>query len=74
VKKANIFRIIGGIFFFSLGFILWKWSKQWLWVLIYPPPIAKQFIEKMSLILCILGVLLVFDGVRRVALEERVNS
>jgi hypothetical protein len=54
-----------GLFLIVIAFILWWWFKQLLWILIYPPPLAKRLIESLPLVLWGLGALLIVDGIRR---------
>ena len=64
-KRTIIIEICIGLLFIFLGFILWWWSKQLLWILIHPPPLVKLLIESLRFVLWGLGSLLVIDGVRR---------
>ena len=65
-KKRVIFFEIGiSILFIFTGFFVWWWSNQLLWILIFPPPLAKQLIEIMPFICWGLGILLTLDALRR---------
>ena len=65
-KKRVIFFEIGiSILFIFTGFFVWWWSNQLPWILIFPPPLAKQLIEIIPFICLGLGILLIFDVLRR---------
>jgi hypothetical protein len=64
-KRIAIFEFCIGILLIALSFAFWWWSKQLVWILIYPPPLAKQLIEGLPFALWGLGALLVVDGLRR---------
>jgi hypothetical protein len=65
-KSIVIFEICFGILFVVLGFIIWWWSTHLLWILIYPPPLAKQFINNLPFIYWGISILLFVDSVRRI--------
>ena len=64
-ERKPVTEICMGVVLLVIGFIEYWWSMQLVWVLIYPPPLAKQFIESLPFVFWIIGVLLVVDGVRR---------
>ena len=64
-KRVASIEICIGLFLIVLGFILWWWSKHLLWILLYPPPMAKGIIESLPFASWGLGALLCIDGVRR---------
>ena len=64
-KGKIIFQICIGSSLVCIGCIVWWWSMQLLWILIYPPPLVKQIIDSLPYIFWGLGVVLVIDGVRR---------
>ena len=65
VKRRYVIEIFIGLVIIIIGFILHWRSKQLLWILIYPPPMAKQFIESLPFVFWSLGALFIIDGVRR---------
>lgn len=72
-RRVAVFEICVGILLIVIGFILWRWSKQILWILIYPPPLAKPLIESLPFLFWGLGALLVVDGVRRKIQDTRMQ-
>jgi hypothetical protein len=64
-ESVILFEFYFGVLFIVIGFIVWWWSTHLLWILIYPPPLAKQFIESIPFVFWGLGALLFMDGVRR---------
>jgi hypothetical protein len=64
-NRVAVIEIFVGLFFIIIGFISWWWSAQLLWILIYPPPLAKWIIESLPFVFWGLGALLIIDGVRR---------
>ena len=64
-KGAPFFEVATGVLMVVIGFILWWWSKQLIWIQIYPQPIAKSLIESAPLVFWVTGVILVIDGFRR---------
>jgi len=65
VKRVPYIEICIGILLIIIGFVIWLWAKQLVWIAIYPPPWEKQFIETLPIIFSGLGLLLVIDGARR---------
>ena len=64
-EKIHVIEICTGVVSIIIGFILHWWSTQILWILIHPPPLAKQLIECLPFVFWIIGALLIVDGVRR---------
>jgi hypothetical protein len=64
-KRAYIAEICVGLLFVVIGFIILWWSKQIVWIQIYPPPWEKRFIESLPFLFWIIGALLILDGLRR---------
>ena len=64
-RRIDDIEIWIGLLLIVIGFTLWWWSKQLLWILIYPPPWAKLLVDSLPFVLGGLGTLLVIDGVRR---------
>lgn len=64
-KRVIFYEICIGLLFIGIGFIVWWWSTSLLWILIYPPPLAKQFIESLPFVCWGLGTLLLIDSMRR---------
>ena len=64
-KRVIVLEIYVGLLLVTIGCIVWWWSKQLLWILIYPPPLVKQLIDSLPFVLWGLGGVLVIDGVRR---------
>ena len=54
-----------GLLLLVHGVTGWWWSKQLLWILIYPPPLAKLLLDSLPYVFGGLGTFLVLDGVRR---------
>jgi hypothetical protein len=44
---------------------LYWWSRQLLWIMIYPPPIEKQIMDISPYVVGILGVILIIDSLRK---------
>jgi hypothetical protein len=65
LKRAPFFEVAAGLLLVIIGFILWWWSTQLIWILIYPQPLAKSLIETMPFVFWIIGFVLVIDGFRR---------
>jgi len=61
----HIIEVSLGLILIVIGFILLWWSRQLVWIQIYPPPWEKQLIESLPWIFWILGALLIIDGLRR---------
>ncbi len=64
-EKKHFIEICTGFILIVIGFLLDWWSKQLVWIEIYPPPIAKQIIEVLPFLFWGLSALLIVDGVRR---------
>jgi len=64
-RRIAVFEICVGSSLIVIGLILWWWSKQLVWILIYPPPLAKQLLESLPFVFWGLGALLIVDSVRR---------
>jgi uncharacterized membrane protein HdeD (DUF308 family) len=64
-EKIHVIEIGTGAVSIIIGFILHWWSTQILWILIHPPPLAKQLIEGLPFVFWVIGALLIVDGVRR---------
>jgi hypothetical protein len=64
-KNVIVFEICIGLLLIIIGFIVWWWSTHLLWILIYPPPLAKQLIDGLPFVFWSLGALLFIDGMRR---------
>ena len=69
-ERIHVIEICIGLVLIVIGFILWWWSKQLLWILIYPPPLTKQFIEGLPFVFWSIGALLIIDGVRRMIIRK----
>ncbi|UCG45310.1 MAG: hypothetical protein JSV58_00580 [Candidatus Bathyarchaeota archaeon] len=63
-RLANI-EISLGVLLVTAGLILWWWSRLLLWILVYPPPMAKTLVEDLPIAFWGLGALLIVDGIRR---------
>lgn len=70
-EKRPLMEICAGFIFMLLGFLLNWWSKQLVWIEIYPPPIAKKIIEVIPFFFWTLSTLLIVDGVRRMIFQWR---
>ncbi len=70
-EKRSLMEICAGFIFILLGFLLNWWSKQLVWIELYPPPIAKQIIEVIPFFFWTLSALLIVDGVRRMTFQWR---
>ncbi|MDH5770830.1 MAG: hypothetical protein OEZ25_06055 [Candidatus Bathyarchaeota archaeon] len=64
-ERMHIIEVSLGLILIVIGFILLWWSRQLVWIQIYPPPWEKQLIESLPWIFWILGALLIIDGLRR---------
>ena len=64
-KRKPFFEVAIGLLLVAIGFVLWWWSTQLVWILIYPQPLAKTLIESMPFVFWAIGILLVIDGFRR---------
>ena len=69
--RIYVIEICTGGVLIVIGFILQWWSTQLLWILIHPPPIAKQFIEGLPFIFWIIGAVLFVDGARRIMMRKK---
>jgi hypothetical protein len=65
-ERVYVIEICTGGVLIVIGFILQWWSTQLLWILIHPPPLAKQFVDSLPFVFWMLGTLLVGDSVRRI--------
>ncbi|MCW4041394.1 MAG: hypothetical protein NWE83_11680 [Candidatus Bathyarchaeota archaeon] len=69
-QRKYIIRFgIGGILI-VIGLILHWWSTQLLWILVYPPPFAKQLLEILPYVFWIIGVVLVIYNLRKVMMSK----
>jgi hypothetical protein len=64
-KSTPFFEVVVGLLLVAIGFILWWWSAQLVWIQIYPQPLTKSLIESMPFAFWAIGVVLVMDGFRR---------
>ncbi|MCK5628210.1 hypothetical protein KAI12_01975 [Candidatus Bathyarchaeota archaeon] len=64
-EQTWVFEAVLGAFLVVVGFVLWWWSRQLVWILIYPPPLSQIVIEALPFVFWGLGVLLIIDSVRR---------
>jgi len=64
-QRRAIIEIWLGLLLIVIGLIVWGWFRQLLWIMIYPPSLAKQLIESLPFVLWGLGTLFIIDGVRR---------
>jgi hypothetical protein len=64
-NKILFLELCAGLLLISLGFYVWYWSSQLIWIQIYPPPIAKTLIETLPFVFWIAGVLLFIDVFRK---------
>jgi hypothetical protein len=71
-KSTALVEICIGLLLSIIGFVLWRWSKQILWILVYPPPQVKQLIEGLPVVFWGLSILLVIDRARRKIKDIRV--
>jgi len=63
-----------GLLLIVIGSISLWWSRQLVWIQIYPPPWEKQLIEALPFAFGILGALLMIDGVRKMIKRPRRQS
>lgn len=68
-RKYIIGMCIGGALI-AIGLILQWWSTQLLWILVYPPPFAKQLLEILPYVLWIIGVVIVIDNLRKAMMSK----
>jgi hypothetical protein len=64
-KRVPFFEVAAGSLLVVTGLILFWWSTQLVWILIYPQPLAKSLIEILPFLFWVTGVVLVLDGFRR---------
>jgi uncharacterized protein YjeT (DUF2065 family) len=64
-ESAPFFEVAIGLLIVAIGFIVWWWSTQLIWILIFPQPLAKSIIESTPFVFWAIGVVLVMDGFRR---------
>jgi uncharacterized protein YjeT (DUF2065 family) len=64
-KRAPFLEVAAGLLLVVIGFILWWWSTQLVWIQIYPQPLEKSLIESVPFVFWAIGVVLVMDGFRR---------
>jgi hypothetical protein len=64
-KKVMLVEICVSLLLIITGIFVWWWSQQLVWILIFPPPLAKQLIEIIPFICCGLGILFILDALRR---------
>lgn len=64
-RRTPFFELSAGIIVVAIGFILWWWSTQLVWIQIYPQPYAKSLIEIAPSIFWIIGAFLIIDSFRR---------
>ena len=72
-KRAPFVEVAAGLLLVVTGFILWLWSKQLVWIQIYPQPLAKSLIEIVPFIFWATGTVLVVDGFRRWIKNDRAK-
>jgi hypothetical protein len=73
VHRKRILRIsIGGVLI-AIGLIIYWWSAQLVWILIYPPPFGQQLLETMPYVFWVIGVSLILYEVAR-AITAREGS
>ena len=70
VKRIYVIEICTGVVLIVIGFILYWWSTQLLWILIHPPPLGKQLIESLPLVFWVIGALLIVDSVGRMMMQK----
>jgi hypothetical protein len=71
VRKQHILEILIGLLLIIVGCLLYWWSTNLLWIMIYPPPFEKQLIQISSFFSVGLGILLFFNGCRKLFIEIR---
>ena len=64
-KRVMLVEFCVGVLFIATGLFVWWWSQQLPWILIFPPPMAKQIIETIPFVSVGLGVLFLLDAIRR---------
>ena len=65
VRKTTIIEGLIGLALLMLAAVLYWWSRQLVWIMIYPPPIEKQIMDISPYVVGILGVILIIDSLRR---------
>ena len=65
VKRVSLLELATGLLLVAIGFILYWWSTQLVWILIYPQPLARSLIESMPFIFWVIGIFFIIDGLRR---------
>ena len=61
-----------GLVMLVIGVLVDWWSRQLVWIEIYPPPLAKQIIGLLPTLFWIVSIILLVDGMRRL-LSEKSN-
>jgi TRAP-type C4-dicarboxylate transport system permease small subunit len=75
-KTRSVIEICCGLIMVGVGILVYWWSKQLVWIAIYPPPLAKQIIEVLPVIFWFVSMILLVDGSIRLILHwksEREN-
>ena len=66
IRRIYVVETVFGVSLVVVGFVLAWWSRQLMWIEIYPPPWEKQFIESLPLMFWGFGASLTTDGLRRI--------
>jgi hypothetical protein len=69
-ERIHVIEVCTGVVLIVIGFILYWWSTQLLWILIHPPPLTKQFLDSLPFVFWIIGALFVVDGLRRMMMRK----
>jgi hypothetical protein len=71
-KRVILFEMGLGLAFIVLDYLVWWWSINLLWILIHPPPLAKQVISSLPCICWSLSAFLFLDSLRRTIKDRTV--
>ena len=66
VHRRPILGIVIGGVLITIGLLLYWWSAQIVWILVYPPPFAQQLLETIPYVFWGIGALLILYNVVKV--------
>ena len=64
-KRIMIVEMAVGLSLLLIGFTVYWWAQQLVWILIYPPPVEKQILDVAPYLISLIGVVIVLDSIRR---------
>ena len=69
-NKVVVIEILASLTFIVTGLFVWWCSQQLVWIQIYPPPLAKQFIDIAPFFFWGFDILFILDALRRNIIKE----